>query len=74
MIDIGGHSLIRAAVKNYQKSIIIVDPSDYKNFIKNYPKTNKNKKKYAIKALKKVTNYDIAILNWFQGNSYEEYP
>ena len=35
MIDIGGHSLIRAAVKNYQKSIIIVDPSDYKNFIKN---------------------------------------
>ncbi len=74
MIDIGGHSLIRAAVKNYQKSIIIVDPSDYKNFIKNYPKTNKNKKKYAIKALKKVTNYDIAILNWFQDSSYEEYP
>ena len=29
MIDIGGHSLIRAAVKNYLKSTIIVDPLDY---------------------------------------------
>ena len=74
MIDIGGHSLIRAAVKNYQKSIIIVDPSDYKNFISNYPKTNEDKKKYAIKAIKNVTNYDIAILNWFQDSSYEKYP
>ena len=73
MIDIGGHSLIRAAVKNYQKSIIIVDPSDYKNFMNNYPKTSEAKKKYAIKAIKKVTNYDLAISNWFQGISHEEY-
>ena len=26
MIDIGGHSLIRAAVKNYEKTLVIVDP------------------------------------------------
>ena len=37
MIDIGGHSLIRAAVKNYKKTVPIVDPMDYQNFIKNFP-------------------------------------
>ena len=37
MIDIGGHSLIRAAAKNYLKSTIIVNPLDYTNFIKSFP-------------------------------------
>ena len=74
MIDIGGHSLIRAAVKNYKKTIIIVDPSDYQNFIKNFPKTEPARKKYAIKAMNQITNYDIAISNWFQGIYYDKYP
>lgn len=73
MIDIGGHSLIRASVKNYQKTIIIVDPLDYEKFIKNYPKTDTAKKHYAVKALKQITNYDIAISNWFQGANYHQY-
>ena len=34
MIDIGGHSLIRAAVKNYLKTLVIVNPLDYSKFIK----------------------------------------
>ena len=29
MIDIGGHSLIRAAVKNYEKTVPIINPEDY---------------------------------------------
>ena len=74
MIDIGGHSLIRAAVKNYLKTITIVDPLDYTNFIKKFPKAESAKKEYAIKAIKQATNYDIAISNWFQGIQYEEYP
>ncbi len=74
MIDIGGHSLIRAAVKNYQKTIIIVDPLDYQKFIKNFPKTEPARKKYAIKAINQITNYDIAISNWFQGIIYDKYP
>ncbi len=73
MIDIGGHSLIRAAVKNYQKTVIIVDPLDYKGFIKKSPKTESAKKKYALKAIKQITDYDLAISNWFQGNYYEKY-
>ena len=35
MIDIGGHSLIRAAVKNYEKTIPLINPRDYDYFIKN---------------------------------------
>ncbi len=73
MIDIGGHSLIRAAIKNYRNTIPIVDPSDYQGFIKNFPKTELSKKKYALKALQKITEYDIAISNWFQGTEIEEY-
>ena len=44
MIDIGGHSLIRAAAKNYLKTTVIVDPLDYPNFIKSFPETVQQKK------------------------------
>ncbi len=74
MIDIGGHSLIRAAVKNYLKTIAIVDPLDYENLIKKFPQTDLAKKWYATKAMTLAANYDMAISNWFQGIRYEEYP
>ena len=73
MIDIGGHSLIRAAVKNYKKTVPVVDPLDYQKFIKNFPQTEISKKKYAIKAIQQITEYDVSITNWFQGIQTEEY-
>ena len=73
MIDIGGHSLIRAAVKNYKKTIPIVDPMDYQKFIKNFPRNEISKKKYAIKAIQQITEYDVSISNWFKGIQTEEY-
>ena len=74
MIDIGGHSLIRAAIKNYTKTIPVVSPTDYKQIIRKLPKSQIEKKKYAIKALQHITQYDIAIANWFQGIKTVEYP
>ena len=74
MIDIGGHSLIRAAIKNYTKTIPIVSPTDYKQIIRKIPKSNLERKKYAVRAIQHVTQYDIAIANWFQGVKTEEYP
>ena len=74
MIDIGGHSLIRAAIKNFTKTTPIVSPADYKRIIRKLPKSLSDKKKYAIKALQHVTQYDIAITNWFQGIKTDEYP
>ena len=74
MIDIGGHSLIRAAIKNYTKTTPVVSSADYKQIIRKLPNSNIEKKKYAIKALQHITQYDIAIANWFQGIKTEEYP
>ena len=74
MIDIGGHSLIRAAVKNYSNTLIVVDPLDYPKIIKKFPASTADRKKYAIKAMKQITKYDIAISNWFEGKNNEEYP
>ena len=74
MIDIGGHSLIRAAVKNFEKTLTIVNPSDYQNFIKNYKNIEKLSKKFAINALRHITNYDVAISNWFEGKIIQKYP
>jgi phosphoribosylaminoimidazolecarboxamide formyltransferase/IMP cyclohydrolase len=74
MIDIGGHSLIRAAIKNFTKTVPVVSPADYKQIIRKLPNSKIAKKKYAIKALQHITQYDIAITNWFQGIKTEEYP
>ena len=74
MIDIGGHSLIRAAIKNYTKTTPVVSPADYKQIIRKLPNSKIEKKKYAIKALQHITQYDIAITNWFQGIKTNEYP
>ena len=73
MLDIGGHSLIRAAVKNYNHTIPITNPSDYKNFIKIFPLKQNQRKIFAKKAIQQVTNYDNAISNWFDGNTKNEY-
>jgi phosphoribosylaminoimidazolecarboxamide formyltransferase/IMP cyclohydrolase len=72
MIDIGGHSLIRASVKNYQKTITIIDPSDYLTFIKSYKTITSKNKKFAIKALEHANKYDQNILNWFKKSNSEE--
>ena len=74
MIDIGGHSLIRAAIKNFTKTIPVVSPADYKQIIRKLPNSKVEKRKYAVKALQHITQYDIAIANWFQGIKTEEYP
>ncbi len=74
MIDIGGHSLIRAAVKNYEKTIPLINPKDYDYFIKNFPLRPILKKKFAIKAIDHITKYDLEISNWFKGKSSTIYP
>lgn len=60
-IDIGGHTLLRAASKNYKFINVLSEPSQYDDFILN--KTNK--KELARYAMSKIMKYDIAINNWF---------
>ena len=60
-IDIGGHTLLRAAIKNYKFVDVLSEPSQYDMFIQNRTK----KKDLAKYAISKIMKYDIAINNWF---------
>lgn len=65
-IDIGGHTLIRAAAKNYDRVLTIVDPEDYNFVTNNFDSINEhNKKNYAAKAFNHAMQYDVAINGYF---------
>ena len=59
-IDIGGHTLMRAAAKNYKDVYVLSNPIQYTDFIQN----KISRKELAKKAFKEAMNYDIAINNW----------
>jgi len=70
-IDIGGVALIRAAAKNYKNVAVAVEPQDYK-LIENEIRNNKEissavREKLCVKAFAYVSDYDIAIHNYFSG-------
>jgi len=70
-IDIGGHSIIRAAAKNYKDNIILHSPKQYEYVMDKYDRIKDSidlRKKLAIKAFQYVTDYDIAIANYFSKN------
>ena len=67
-IDIGGPSLVRAAAKNFNDVLVVVDPKDYKNALE----TLKNKKindnlrrNLALKAFEHTARYDTIINQYF---------
>ena len=69
-IDIGGHTLIRAAAKNFKDVTILCNIDDYKIFIKELKtyngKTSLNfRKQMAKKAFSNILNIDNEINNWF---------
>ncbi|MCX7833078.1 MAG: bifunctional phosphoribosylaminoimidazolecarboxamide formyltransferase/IMP cyclohydrolase [Ignavibacteria bacterium] len=79
-IDIGGVSLIRAAAKNFDSVSVLVDNSQYDNYINEYIKTGGNisyeyRKNLAFEAFKYISEYDIAISEYFKSiNSEESVP
>lgn len=74
-IDIGGHSLIRAAAKNFNDVLVLTDPSDYQKIIDNWDKLDINfRKGQAAKAFDYITNYDMVISSYFNKNNiYRSY-
>ena len=73
-IDIGGHTLIRESVKNYEDTLLLTDPEDY-HIIESLDKiTVKERLNYAKKGLSYVIEYDICISNYFSSNTiYRKY-
>lgn len=71
-IDIGGVALIRAAAKNYDDVLVVVDPSDYEQVMTNFeklmhPENKAARKLFAQRAFHHIVEYDIAIANFFDG-------
>ncbi|MES2619726.1 MAG: bifunctional phosphoribosylaminoimidazolecarboxamide formyltransferase/IMP cyclohydrolase [Bacteroidota bacterium] len=69
-IDIGGISLIRAAAKNFNDTIIVSSRNDYASLLellqtKNGESDLADRKKYAAKAFMTSSHYDTHIFNYF---------
>jgi len=69
-IDIGGPSLIRAAAKNYQSVLVVVEPADYEQLLSALQKNDELeikalKEKLAYRAFAHTAAYDSAIANYF---------
>ncbi len=63
-IDIGGPALVRAAAKNYRHVVIITDPEDYSKILKELDNGDislKTKERLAVKAFRRIADYDCAI-------------
>src|SRR3989344_4165817 len=77
-IDIGGPSLVRAAAKNHENVLVVVDPSDYNEIIEKI-KSGKISEEYklnlAAKAFSHTARYDTIIsryLNNLAGNKFSD--
>lgn len=75
-IDIGGPTMIRAAAKNYQDVVVIVDPSDY-NCVLEEMKTSqdvslKSKFRLAYKVFEHTCHYDTLIAKYLREKIGEE--
>jgi len=77
-IDIGGPSLVRAAAKNFNDVLVIVDPKDYKNILNSLKQKKINeklKRNLALKAFEHTARYDTIINEYFNEKFGEgEFP
>ena len=69
-IDIGGISLIRAAAKNFQDTVIIASVDQYADLLeivsnRNGETTLEERKRFATQAFHVSSHYDSAIFNYF---------
>ncbi len=72
-IDIGGPSMIRAAAKNYEYCIPIVDPGDYPKIIEQLEQNGDLdlifRKRLATKVFEMTAHYDLLIAKFWSENS-----
>jgi phosphoribosylaminoimidazolecarboxamide formyltransferase / IMP cyclohydrolase len=78
-IDIGGPAMIRAAAKNHEDLVVLVEPGDYASLLEELAKhggmtTLALRRRLAAKAFARTAAYDAAISNWFAGELGECAP
>ncbi len=70
-IDIGGPTMLRAAAKNFQHVLPIVDPADYNDLLdalRDDSATLDWRRKLAVKAFQHVATYDTQIASYLRGD------
>lgn len=77
-IDIGGPNMVRAAVKNYQNTVIIIDHHDYNHIINEMHKHKglislNTRFTLAEKALRYIVQYDLDVSHYFSNQLRQHY-
>ena len=75
-IDIGGPAMIRAAAKNHEHVIVVVDPSEYERILDELRSGNVSgdrKRSLAARAFGHVSTYDSLVAEYLRGDS-DEFP
>ena len=69
-IDVGGPNMIRAAAKNFENVVVIVNPQRYIQILREYKKNGnvsaKTRKALAVQAFQKTARYDLAIYRFLE--------
>jgi phosphoribosylaminoimidazolecarboxamide formyltransferase / IMP cyclohydrolase len=77
-IDIGGPSMLRAAAKNYQDVLVVVDAADYPAVIERLeqgkPFTREERLAFAAKVFRHTAAYDALVSQYLTKQTGVEYP
>jgi phosphoribosylaminoimidazolecarboxamide formyltransferase/IMP cyclohydrolase len=77
-IDIGGPSMLRAAAKNYQDVLVVVDAADYPAVIEHLeqgkPFTREERLAFAAKVFRHTAAYDALVSQYLTKQTGVEYP
>lgn len=69
MIDVGGPTMLRAAAKNYQDVLVVVDPRDYQTVLdelKAGEVPEETRRRLAVRAFEHTAFYDAQIANYLR--------
>lgn len=76
-IDIGGPTMLRAAAKNYQDVVVVVDPKDYSIILEELKSSKdvciQTKFKLAYKVFEHTSHYDTLISTYLRSKLGEEF-
>ncbi|MDY0406630.1 bifunctional phosphoribosylaminoimidazolecarboxamide formyltransferase/IMP cyclohydrolase [Virgibacillus sp. 179-BFC.A HS] len=76
-IDIGGPSMLRAAAKNYQDVLVVVDPNDYDHVLQKLASNEADvafRENLAAKVFRHTAKYDALIAHYFAEQTNHAYP
>lgn len=71
MIDIGGPTLLRAAAKNFESTLVVVDHEDYSRVVEALGEgavDDSLRRRLALEAFRHTARYDGVIAEYFEGN------